>query len=42
LNTPKGDINQIAEDAFNVKGLLHNAPRALTLEDITAIYQADF
>ncbi|HEB27453.1 MAG TPA: iron-containing alcohol dehydrogenase [Porticoccus sp.] len=42
LNIPKGDINQMAEEAFNVKRLLRNNPRALTLGDITAIYQAAF
>lgn len=42
LNIPKGDINQMAEEAFNVKRLLRNNPRALTLGDITAIYHAAF
>jgi alcohol dehydrogenase len=42
LNIPKGDINKMAEEAFNVKRLLRNNPRALTLGDITAIYQAAF
>ena len=42
LNIPKGDIPQLAEEAFNVKRLLRNNPRAPTVEDIAAIYQAAF
>jgi alcohol dehydrogenase len=42
LNIPQSDIPQLAEEAFNVKRLLRNNPRSLTLEDITAIYQAAF
>jgi alcohol dehydrogenase class IV len=42
LNIPKGDIHQMAEEAFNVKRLLRNNPRALTVDDITAIYHAAF
>jgi alcohol dehydrogenase class IV len=42
LNIPKADIPQLAEEAHNVKRLLRNNPRAPTVEDIAAIYQAAF
>ena len=42
LNIPKGEISQMAAEAFNVKRLLRNNPRSLTIDDITAIYHAAF
>ncbi len=42
LNISKADIPQLAEEAHNVKRLLRNNPRAPTVEDIAAIYEAAF
>ena len=42
LNISRADIPQLAEEAHNVKRLLRNNPRAPTVEDIVAIYQAAF
>ncbi|MEH6528397.1 MAG: iron-containing alcohol dehydrogenase [Porticoccus sp.] len=42
LNIPKSDIPLLAEEAYNVKRLLRNNPRAPTVEDIVAIYKAAF
>lgn len=42
LNIPRDDIEVMAEEAFNVKRLLRNNRRELTLEDIVDIYNEAF